>query len=83
MSQNIGAYFKKHIYLVRNELMAERIVGLLNSHQNTSFFFAFGAAHFLGPNSVVDILTSSGFTVTRVSADTIIKANSTNNVNLT
>ena len=47
-------------------MMVEKILYLLNKRPNESFFFAFGAGHFIGRESVVDILRQHGLNVTRV-----------------
>ena len=50
----------------RNKVMAERIARKLRAAPDTTFFFAFGAAHFIGDNSVNSFLQKDGFTVTRL-----------------
>jgi uncharacterized protein len=50
----------------RNEQFADAIAGLLNDPQTSTVFVAVGAAHLAGPDSVVKMLTTKGFTVTRV-----------------
>ncbi len=60
------AYVKTHIMDNRNKKMAERIDNLLRNEPNHHYFFAFGNAHFLGEDSVVDLLQQNGYKVTRV-----------------
>ena len=50
----------------RDKNMAKKIVELLRGNPKTSFFFAFGLAHFIGNNSVIKILEDSGFEVRRI-----------------
>ena len=63
---------EKHL-VKRNSNMAARVVNLLNENPATSFFFAFGAAHFLGEDSVIEMVRSQGVMVRKVSADEILK----------
>merc|ERR1719219_2708876 len=50
----------------RNKRMASRVVNMLVQHPRTSFFFALGAAHFIGENTVLDYVESAGFTVKHI-----------------
>ncbi len=50
----------------RNERFADTLAGLLNDSNTGTIFVAVGAAHLAGPDSVIKLLTSKGFTVTRV-----------------
>lgn len=52
----------------RDKRMASRVIKLLNSHPNRSYFFAFGVAHFLGNHSVLNHLESAGFKLQRYTA---------------
>ena len=58
--KELNSYFKTHIEVNRNKGKAKRIDKLLRNEPNHCYFFAFGAAHFLGEESVV------GYKVTRV-----------------
>ena len=55
----------KEVLVNRNVNMTKKIVELLKDSVTTKFF-AFGAAHFLGQNSVVDMLQRRGFLVKRI-----------------
>ena len=66
LEKELDRYFKEELILKRNVQMGRRIVTLLRENANTSFFFAFGAGHFLGNNSVVDHLRQEGIDVVRV-----------------
>ena len=50
----------------RNMKMTKKIVDFVTANPKKKYFFAFGVAHFLGNNSVVDMLKRVGFTVERV-----------------
>ena len=39
---------------------------LLLNNPGSSFFFAFGAGHFVGENTIVDVVRNAGFTVEHV-----------------
>ncbi|RXG55682.1 Metalloprotease TIKI2, partial [Armadillidium vulgare] len=59
-AQRIDNYFRRELILKRNERMGKRVVRILKSNPNQSFFFAFGAGHFLGNFSVLDVKTKTG-----------------------
>lgn len=59
---------RKALLLDRNVHMAERTARKLTQAPEKSFVFAFGAFHFLGEGSVVELLQKDGFTVTRMCA---------------
>jgi uncharacterized protein YbaP (TraB family) len=54
----------------RNRNMAARSAKLMREHPETRHVFAFGAFHFIGEQSVVELLRKDGFTVTRLTAPT-------------
>uniref|UniRef100_A0A3B3YK88 Metalloprotease TIKI n=1 Tax=Poecilia mexicana TaxID=48701 RepID=A0A3B3YK88_9TELE len=55
-AMQIDNYFRQELIYKRNERMARRVSALLQKNPNQTFFFAFGAGHFLGNHSVLDIL---------------------------
>ncbi len=57
----------------RNGKMAARVMEQIKSNPETSLFFAFGVFHFLGENSVVELLRSQGLEVRRVPANVPFK----------
>ncbi|CAH1773488.1 unnamed protein product [Owenia fusiformis] len=69
---DIDTYFRYELIYKRNQRMAERVMQLLKSHPKKTFFFAFGAGHFLGNNTVIDRLREQGFSVEHTSPDTQI-----------
>ncbi|XP_028829620.1 metalloprotease TIKI1 [Denticeps clupeoides] len=62
-AQEIDSYFRQELIYKRNERMGKRVKVLLEEHPDKSFFFAFGAGHFLGNNTVIDVLRSQGYEV--------------------
>lgn len=62
-AQEIDSYFRQELIYKRNERMGKRVRDLLEEHPDKSFFFAFGAGHFLGNNTVIDVLRSQGYEV--------------------
>ncbi|KAL5015664.1 hypothetical protein ScPMuIL_005253 [Solemya velum] len=74
MAKVIDDYFRIELIDKRNQRMVERVLMLLERHPNTSFFFAFGAGHFLGNSTVIDRLRSAGLKVDHIQpADPIPK----------
>ncbi|XP_076439978.1 metalloprotease TIKI1-like [Babylonia areolata] len=59
-ARRIDDYFQQELIDKRNERMAQRVNALLTRFPNKSFFFAFGAGHFLGRGTVVDRLRRLG-----------------------
>uniref|UniRef100_A0A914X7K1 Metalloprotease TIKI homolog n=1 Tax=Plectus sambesii TaxID=2011161 RepID=A0A914X7K1_9BILA len=62
-ADQIDAYFRRELIHKRNIRMADRIGTLLRSHSTTSFFFALGAGHFLGDDSVIELLRRVGYSI--------------------
>ncbi|KAM3873902.1 metalloprotease TIKI1 [Diretmus argenteus] len=62
-AQEIDSYFRQELIYKRNERMGRRVKALLEEHPDKSFFFAFGAGHFLGNNTVIDVLRRQGYEV--------------------
>lgn len=65
----IDSYFRQELIYKRNERMARRVSALLQRNPNQTFFFAFGAGHFLGNRSVLDILRQEGYEIVHVPPD--------------
>uniref|UniRef100_A0A3P9L2U0 Metalloprotease TIKI n=1 Tax=Oryzias latipes TaxID=8090 RepID=A0A3P9L2U0_ORYLA len=68
-AQQIDSYFRQELIYKRNERMARRVSALLQRNPNQTYFFAFGAGHFLGNHSVLDILTQEGHEIIHMPAD--------------
>ncbi|XP_026528649.1 metalloprotease TIKI1 [Notechis scutatus] len=68
MAQEIDSYFRHELIYKRNERMGKRVKDLLEEYPDKSFFFAFGAGHFMGNNTVIDILRRKGYEVDHTSA---------------
>ncbi|XP_023225271.1 metalloprotease TIKI1-like [Centruroides sculpturatus] len=47
VARNIDRYFREELIYKRNKRMGDRVVQLLNTYPDTSYFFAFGAGGFL------------------------------------
>uniref|UniRef100_W5LB76 Metalloprotease TIKI n=1 Tax=Astyanax mexicanus TaxID=7994 RepID=W5LB76_ASTMX len=71
-AQQIDSYLRQELIYKRNERMARRISALLQTSPSQSFFFAFGAGHFLGNHSVLDILRQEGYQVEHTPAQELI-----------
>ncbi|KAM9849202.1 metalloprotease TIKI2 isoform 2-T2 [Aulostomus maculatus] len=68
-AQQIDSYFRQELIYKRNERMARRVSALLQRNPNQTFFFAFGAGHFLGNHSVLDILRQDGYQIDHLPSD--------------
>ena len=66
LAASIDDFFRQHMINKRNERMAHRVINMLVQHPRTSFFFALGAAHFIGEKNVLDYVESAGFTVKHI-----------------
>ncbi|XP_044141584.1 metalloprotease TIKI1 [Bufo gargarizans] len=62
-AQEIDSYFRQELIYKRNERMGKRVKDLLEEFPQKSFFFAFGAGHFMGNNTVIDVLKRYGYDV--------------------
>ncbi|XP_070562754.1 metalloprotease TIKI1-like [Ptychodera flava] len=69
IAENIDEYFRQELIYKRNYRMAARVRDLLETYPDRSFFFAFGAGHFLGNNTVIEILQNDGYSIEHVSPD--------------
>ncbi|XP_034532074.1 metalloprotease TIKI2 isoform X1 [Notolabrus celidotus] len=65
----IDSYFRQELIYKRNERMARRVSALLQRNPNQTYFFAFGAGHFLGNHSVLDILRQEGYEIIHMPSD--------------
>ncbi|XP_005991189.1 metalloprotease TIKI2 [Latimeria chalumnae] len=72
-AQQIDSYFRQELIYKRNERMGRRVTTLLQENADKSFFFAFGAGHFLGNNTVIDVLRQAGFEVEHTAAGQSIR----------
>jgi len=69
ISEEINDYFREHLIYRRNRRMGARVVELLLNNPGTSFFFVFGAGHFVGNTSIIEVVRKAGFTVDEVGVD--------------
>ena len=74
LAADLTVYLRNHILFKRNKVMADRIIKLIQNNPDTSFFFAFGVGHFIGQNSVVDIIRQRNISIERVTPETSIKS---------
>ncbi|MEE8585682.1 MAG: TraB/GumN family protein [Acidobacteriota bacterium] len=58
--------FVQNLFTGRNQRMADRIASKLESNPSRSYFFAIGAGHLVGEQSVRKQLESRGFRITRL-----------------
>ncbi|KAM6230306.1 metalloprotease TIKI1-like [Porphyrio hochstetteri] len=63
VAQEIDSYFRQELIYKRNERMGRRVKDLLEEYPDKSFFFAFGAGHFMGNNTLIDVLRKEGYEV--------------------
>lgn len=68
LARDIDEYFRHELIYKRNRRMGDRVVKLLRAHPGESFFFAFGAGHFLGNNTVLDFVRQGGFEIEHIVA---------------
>lgn len=68
-AQQIDSYFRQELIYKRNERMARRVSALLQRNPSQAYFFAFGAGHFLGNHSVLDILRQEGYEIIHTPSD--------------
>jgi len=66
IANEIDLYFRDHLIYKRNRRMGSRVVELLLNNPGSSFFFAFGAGHFVGENTILDVVRNAGFNVEHV-----------------
>jgi len=68
LAEEIDSYFKDHLIYKRNRRMGGRVIELLLNNPGSSFFFAFGAGHFVGEHTIIDVVRRAGFNVEPVRA---------------
>ena len=71
MFRDIDSFFQERLINARNRRMASRMIDLLVNRPD-SYFFAFGAGHFLGRDSIVDMLRKEGFKVDHVGPNDVL-----------
>lgn len=55
--------FQRLLLTERNEEMAESIIGFLEGDEESTYFVIAGAAHFFGPENIIQLLQDKGFEV--------------------
>ena len=59
---------KEELFFKRNKKMAKRILKIIIEEPKKIKFFALGAGHFIGNNSIISILQSQGYKITHLKA---------------
>ncbi|XP_046406140.1 metalloprotease TIKI2-like isoform X2 [Ischnura elegans] len=62
----IDNYFHEELITKRNLRMGQKVAALLRDNPDKSFFFAFGAGHFLGNQTMLKVVEESGFQIERI-----------------
>lgn len=65
-SPTLRTHFESSLLDGRNRTMAERIVNLVTKSPETCHFFAVGAMHFVGENSIPVLIEKAGLSVERI-----------------
>lgn len=65
-TSSVSVKLKKIMLDARNKRMAHKIDLELMKFPKKSHFFAVGVSHYLGRNSIVDLLKKRGYTITRI-----------------
>ncbi|XP_061066928.1 metalloprotease TIKI1 [Eubalaena glacialis] len=78
-AQEIDSYFRWELIYKRNERMGKRVKALWEEFPNKGFFFAFGGEHFMGNNTVLDVLRRKGYEVEHAPAGRPINKEKTGN----
>jgi uncharacterized protein YbaP (TraB family) len=60
------AEFHDKLFIQRNKTMADYIEGLLKAEGSKTYFVIVGSGHYLGNDSVLDILEGKGYTITQI-----------------
>ena len=63
------SWYEENLLVKRNRVMAGRVIKILRSDPGSSHFFAFGVNHFLGQQSIVQLVREAGFEVERVGVE--------------
>lgn len=82
VARDIDHYFREELIFKRNKRIGDRVIQLLLAHPNETFFFAFGAGHFLGNNTVLDFVQSKGFQIDHVPANKKIRGQKNRDFNM-
>ena len=74
-------YFRINALVKRNNQMAKKSIEVMEKSPDLSIFFAFGAAHFRGPDNIVELVRKEGYRVLRVKVGDTMEPNVRSNVN--
>ena len=59
-------YIRTNALVKRNNQMTKKSIEIMKKSPDLSNFFAFGAAHFRGPNNIVELVRKEGYRVLRL-----------------
>ena len=77
MAIEIEAYLRDQLFFKTNLIMTERIMDLIKSNNDSSFFFAIDSFNLIGNHSVLDMLKQRSVNTVRMSRDTVIPVSNT------
>ena len=81
LAPELGEKIRKALMDDRNVRMVESIKSALKDFPDKSHFFAAGTAHFLGKNSVIELLEKEGFKITRITGQDNSESTGSNDSN--
>jgi uncharacterized protein YbaP (TraB family) len=67
--EDINKYLESRLLEERNRHMADKVLAHLRNRPSKSTFFAFGAGHFAGKDSILDHVRAAGYSVEAVGRD--------------
>lgn len=73
VARDMEHYFRNELIYKRNKRIGDRVIQLLLNHPNETFFFAFGAGHFVGNHTILDFVRIEGFQIAPVPANKKIR----------
>jgi len=68
-NKKIDEYFNKNMNIQRNKKILNRLLKIIDDNKNKQIVFVFGVGHFLGEGSIVELIQSSGFNISRQPAE--------------
>ena len=68
-------YIRTNALVKRNNQMKKKSIEIMKKSPDLSNFFAFGAAHFRGPDNIAELLRKEGYRVLRVKVGDKVEPN--------
>ena len=68
-------YIRTNALVKRNNQMTKKSIEIMKKSPDLSNFFAFGAAHFRGPDNIAELLRKEGYRVLRVKVGDKVEPN--------